>query len=64
MIAMQEDTLLTLREAAQKLRVSRNTARKLIEQGELQAIRIGDRIKVRQSAIDQFLNKNIIIDDK
>lgn len=58
MIAMQEDTLLSLKEAAQKLGVSRNTARKFIEQKTLPAIRVGDRLKVRQSAIDQYLNKN------
>lgn len=58
MIAMQEDTLLSLKEAAQKLGVSRNTARKFIEQKTLPAIRVGDRLKVRQSAIDQYLSKN------
>jgi excisionase family DNA binding protein len=58
MIAMQEDTLLSLNEAAQKLGVSRNTARKFIEQKTLQAIRVGRQIKVRQSAIDRYFREN------
>ncbi len=64
MIAMQEDTLLSLKEAARQLDVSLNTIRKFIENGELQGIKVGGRIKVRKSVIEQFLNKNIINRDK
>lgn len=63
MLAMQEDTLLSLKEAAQKLDVSLSTIRKFIENGELQGIKVGGRIKVRQSAIEHYLNKNVISKD-
>lgn len=42
--------------AAEVLSVSVTTVRRLIRSGELRAFRIGDRVMVRPSAIDDFLD--------
>ena len=53
---MAEDVmLLTVREAAQLLRISRNLAYELVTRGEIPAIRLGRVIRVPRTALDQWL---------
>jgi excisionase family DNA binding protein len=44
----QQDELLTVREVAAILRVSRATVYKLVERGELVAMRMGNVIRIRR----------------
>lgn len=51
--------LMTVSEVAKLLRVNRNFVYKLINDGELEAVRIGS-IKVTAEAVDQYIERNII----
>ena len=51
--------LLTVSEVAKLLKVNRNFVYKLINNGELEAVRIGS-IKVRKEALNRYVNDNII----
>ena len=66
MIEMQEDTLLSLREAARRLGVTPDTVRRYIDNRKLQAVRVGGRWKVKLSAIERFIDRNTTeeIEDK
>jgi excisionase family DNA binding protein len=44
----QQDELLTVREVAAILRVSRATVYKLVEHGELASVRVGNAIRIRR----------------
>jgi excisionase family DNA binding protein len=57
MIAMA-DTLLSLAEIAKGLGVSVRTVKRYIALGRIEAIMIGNRYKVRQSAFDRYLAKH------
>lgn len=45
----------SIQDTAQKLRVSPQSVRKLIERGELQTCRIGVRVLIPKSALERFL---------
>ena len=51
--------LLSVSEVAKLLKVNRNFVYKLIKDGELEAVRIGS-IKVKQEALNRYINNNII----
>lgn len=51
--------LLTVAEVAKMLKVNRNFVYNLINNGELEAVRVGS-IKVRKEALNQYVNNNII----
>lgn len=51
--------LYTVTEVAKMLKVNRNFVYKIINNGELEAVRIGS-IKVRQEALNQYIENNII----
>lgn len=51
--------LLTVAEVAKELRVNRNFVYKLINTGELEAVRVGS-IKVKKEALTKYVNDNII----
>lgn len=51
--------LLTVSEVAKALKVNRNFVYKIINNGELEAVRIGS-IKVRRDALDRYVENNII----
>ena len=51
--------LLTVSEVAKLLKVNRNFVYKIINNGELEAVRIGS-IKVRKEALNRYVNNNII----
>jgi excisionase family DNA binding protein len=50
------ETLLTLDEVAQALRVSVVTVRRLISDGALKAIKVRGQVRVRQVDLDAYLN--------
>ncbi len=47
--------LLTVREAAAVLRISRNLAYELVARGEIPAVRLGRVIRVPRTALDHWL---------
>ena len=51
--------LMTVSEVAKLLRVNRNFVYRLINDGELEAVRIGS-IKVTAEAVDRYIENNII----
>jgi excisionase family DNA binding protein len=56
---MAEDTLLTIQEAAAKLRLSRATLFKLIKDGRLQPVRITPRkVLVRSEELERFIEES------
>lgn len=48
-------TLLTVNEVAARLRVSKMTIYRVIEQGDLAAIRIGRSLRVPEKALNKYL---------
>ena len=52
--------LYTVSEVAQLLKVNRNFVYKIINNGELEAVRIGS-IKVREEALNRYVNKQRIV---
>lgn len=52
---MSDAQLYTTGEAASLLNCSVTTVRRLIEDGELQAVRIGDRLAIHKDALDDFV---------
>ena len=49
-------TLLTVAEVAERLRVSTMTVYRLIQRGELAALRIGRSYRIEPSALDAYLS--------
>ena len=47
--------LLTIQEVAQIMRVNPITIRRHIQTGELEAVRVGRRVRVRKVSVDRFL---------
>jgi excisionase family DNA binding protein len=50
-----EDELLTVAEIAERLKLNQQTVRNWIDAGKLPAIRVGRRVRVQQSALDEFM---------
>ena len=50
--------LLSVSEVAKLLKVNRNFVYKIINNGELEAVRIGS-IKVREEALNEYINRNV-----
>jgi excisionase family DNA binding protein len=51
-----EESYLTVAEIAAVLKVNQQTVRNWIDQGRLPALRIGRRVRVRRSDLEQLLN--------
>ena len=51
--------LLTVAEVAKMLKVNRNFVYKIINNGELEAVKIGS-IKVRKEALNRYIENNVI----
>lgn len=51
--------LYTVTEVAKLLKVNRNFVYKIINDGELEAVKIGS-IKVKREALDRYIERNII----
>jgi excisionase family DNA binding protein len=49
--------VLTVREVAAELRVSGMTVRRLVERGELRAIRVGRSVRIERAELDRFLRQ-------
>lgn len=47
--------LLTIQEVAQMMRVSSITIRRHIKEGELKAVRVGRRVRVKKASVDRFI---------
>ena len=50
--------LLSVSEVAKLLKVNRNFVYKIINTGELEAVKIGS-IKVREEALNEYINRNV-----
>ena len=50
--------LLSVSEVAKLLKVNRNFVYKIINNGELEAVKIGS-IKVRKEALNEYINRNV-----
>jgi excisionase family DNA binding protein len=50
-----EDTFLTVAEIASLLKLNQQTVRNWIDAGKLPAVRVGRRVRVRQSEFEQFI---------
>jgi len=53
---LEDHPLLTVQEAAELLRVSRNAAYDLVARGELPAIRLGRQIRISRALIEGWLS--------
>lgn len=58
--AMEDQRLLTITEAAEKLSVSPKTVRKLCSQRELEHVRIGRAIRITPSALDAYIEAQTV----
>ena len=52
--------LLSVSEVAKMLKVNRNFVYKIINNGELEAVRIGS-IKVKREALNRYIDNNVIM---
>lgn len=53
----QSSELLTVKEVAEILRVSQPTVLRMIDDGELRAIRVRNQWRIRRSDLDDFLQR-------
>jgi excisionase family DNA binding protein len=53
---MAEQHVMTVDEAAKRLRISRNGAYEAVRRGEIPSIKIGKRILVPRAALERMLN--------
>ncbi len=58
-----EDTMLSVKEIAKFLSVSKRTVQRMVKRGDLDAIRVGGQIRVRQSALDRLLRECSVYPD-
>ena len=54
---MQENPLLTTKEVANELKVSERLVTKWINEGELQAVRLGKSYRVYKNDLDEFIKR-------
>jgi excisionase family DNA binding protein len=59
----EDDSLLTAKEAAQRLRVHERTVLRLFKSGELPAIKVGWQWRVRKGDIDTYIRRGHRRDD-
>ena len=53
----QDERLLTQSDVADLLSVSRWTVARLIRRGDLHGVRVGDRLRFRQTELEAYLNR-------
>jgi len=56
---MSQDQLLTLQQVADRLQVSISTVRRLVDAGELRAVRIGRNLRVRPEDLAAYIEANV-----
>ena len=54
---IQPSDLLTVKEVAEILRVSQPTVLRMIDDGELRAIRVRNQWRIRRSDLDEYLQR-------
>ena len=55
---IRQQLVLTIQQAAEMLAVSKSTLYRLINNGEIETIRIGSLQRIRPSALDRYLDRN------
>ena len=56
MSAERDETFLTVAEVAEMLKLNQQTVRNWIDQGALPAVRVGRRVRIKRSDLDQILD--------
>ena len=51
------ETVYTIEEVAKMLKVSQMTVRRLIDEGELEAFKVGNQWRIKKEALERFMNK-------
>ena len=51
------DAVYTIEEVAKILKVSQMTVRRLIDEGELEAFKVGNQWRITKEALDRFMQK-------
>jgi excisionase family DNA binding protein len=52
---MSQDYLYTLTEAAEMLKVSVDTIRRMIKRGELDAVKVGGQLRIKAASLQKYL---------
>lgn len=55
MLMAEKETLYTIEEAARILRVSVSTIRRMIDAGELDAVKVRFQWRIKKSSVDKYL---------
>lgn len=55
---MADSDVLTVEEVAKELRVSAQTVRKIIEDGELKAFRVRGQWRIKREDLDRYIEQN------
>ena len=55
-----DDTLLSVKEIASFLNVSKRTVQRMVKRGDLDAIRVGGQIRVHRTALDRLLREGAV----
>ena len=56
-----EDSLLTVAEVAQVMRVSNMTVYRLIKSGQMAAIRVGKNYRIRRRDVEKYLSDRAVL---
>lgn len=52
--------ILTLKELQELLHIGKNTALKLVQSGEIEAFRVGNRWRVLRECVAKYIQRNLI----
>lgn len=63
-VTMTDEYLYTVEELAKRLRVTGRTIRRMIDDGELAAIRVRNQYRIPQSALDSYVRKHSLPREK
>ena|SRR5947209_1592605 len=56
-----EDSLLTVAEVAEILKLNQQTVRNWIDQGSLPAVRLGRRVRIRRSELERLIDEGATV---
>lgn len=54
---MTEEIVYTVEEVAKMLKVSKETVRRMVRDGELEAVHVRQRVRISKEALDKYLKK-------
>jgi excisionase family DNA binding protein len=60
MLTVTEEIMLTLEDVAERLNVSVMTVRRMIDRGDLDAFKVGSQLRVKESDLDAYLERQRI----